>query len=289
MSDAVPAAAAEIAAAGFSRVALGLEYRGARFRGFQRQAGNVLSIQGCLEEALSKVAGGAPVTIHCAGRTDALVHASGQVVHFDTMVERPLHAWIMGGNMNLPKDISVTWAKVMPAHFHARFSAMARRYRYVIYNDPIRPAHMAEEVTWNHRPLDVRRMQEAARVLVGTHDFSAFRATQCQAKSPIKTVHHLQVIEHGRFIVLDVRANAFLHHMVRNIAGVLMAIGAGERPVDWAREVLERGERRSGGVTAHPYGLYLVGVEYPDEFELPQRYLGPHFLSALPDVRLTPP
>ncbi|CAE6916491.1 MULTISPECIES: tRNA pseudouridine(38-40) synthase TruA [Pseudomonas] len=285
MSEAVPVAAAEMAAAGFSRIALGLEYKGARYRGFQRQSGQVASIQGCLESALSKVAGGAPVNIHCAGRTDASVHASGQVVHFDTTVERSLHAWIMGANMNLPKDISVTWAKVMPAHFHARFSAMARRYRYVIYNDPIRPAHMAEEVTWNHRPLDVARMREAARALVGTHDFSAFRATRCQAKSPIKTVHHLEVIEHGRFIVLDVRANAFLHHMVRNIAGVLMTIGAGERPTGWVSEVLERAERRSGGVTAHPYGLYLIQVEYPEEFELPSRYLGPHFLSGLADVR----
>ncbi|MGP0174452.1 tRNA pseudouridine(38-40) synthase TruA [Pseudomonas sp. NCHU5208] len=285
MSDAVPVAAAEMAAAGFSRIALGVEYKGARYRGFQRQSGKVASIQGCLESALSKVAGGAPVNIMCAGRTDASVHASGQVVHFDIAVERPLHAWIMGANMNLPKDISVTWAKVMPAHFHARFSAMARRYRYVIYNDPIRPAHMAEEVTWNHRPLDLQRMRQAAEALVGTHDFSAFRASQCQAKSPIKTIHHLALIEQGRFIVLDIRANAFLHHMVRNIAGVLMAIGAGERPVEWAREVLERGERRSGGVTAHPHGLYLVEVEYPEEFELPSRYLGPHFLSGLVDVR----
>lgn len=274
-----------MAAAGFSRIALGLEYKGARYRGFQRQAGKVSSIQGHLESALSRVAGGETVSILCAGRTDAAVHASGQVVHFDIQAERPLHAWIMGANMLLPKDISVTWAKLMPAHFHARFSAMARRYRYVIYNDPIRPAHMAEEVTWNHRPLDVARMRQAALALVGTHDFSAFRAGRCQAKSPIKTVHHLQIIEHGRFIVLDIRANAFLHHMVRNIAGVLMAIGAGERPLDWAQEVLEGGERRSGGVTAHPYGLYLVQVEYPDEFELPQRYLGPHFLSGLPDVR----
>lgn len=285
MSDAVPVAAAEMAAAGFSRIALGLEYKGARYRGFQRQRENVPSIQGSLETALSRVAGGAPINILCAGRTDASVHSSGQVVHFDTTVERSAHAWIMGANMNLPKDISVTWAKEMPAHFHARFSAMARRYRYVIYNDPIRPAHMAEEVTWNHRPLDVAKMREAAVALVGTHDFSAFRAMRCQAKSPIKTVHHLQLIEHGRFIVLDIRANAFLHHMVRNIAGVLMTIGAGERPVQWAREVLERGDRQSGGVTAHPYGLYLVQVDYPAEFELPQRYVGPHFLSGLPDVR----
>lgn len=273
----------EVAAAGVSRIALGVEYKGARYRGWQRQEDGVPSVQAALEKALSKVADG-PVSVSCAGRTDAAVHASGQVVHFDTTVERPLKAWMMGGNANLPADISVTWAKVMPAHFHARFSAMARRYRYVIYNDPIRPAHLAEEVTWNHRPLDASRMRAAAASLVGTHDFTSFRAVQCQAKSPVKTVHHLEVIEHGRFIVLDIRANAFLHHMVRNFAGVLMTIGAGERPVEWASEVLAACDRRAGGVTAHPYGLYLVRVEYPEEFELPQRYLGPHFLSSLPDI-----
>ena len=270
-----------MAAPGVSRIALGIEYKGARYRGWQRQESGVPSVQAALEKALSQVAA-EPVSLMCAGRTDAGVHASGQVVHFDTRVERPLKAWIMGGNANLPPDISVTWAKVMPAEFHARFKAFARRYRYVIYNDPIRPAHMAEEVTWNHRPLDVARMREAAAHLVGTHDFTSFRAVQCQAKSPVKTVHHLEVIEHGRFIVIDVRANAFLHHMVRNFAGVLMTIGAGEREPGWVAEVLAARDRRAGGVTAHPYGLYLVQVEYPPEFELPQRYLGPHFLSALP-------
>jgi tRNA pseudouridine38-40 synthase len=269
-----------MAAAGVSRIALGVEYKGARYRGWQRQESGVPSVQEALERALSKVAA-EPVSIICAGRTDAAVHASGQVVHFDTAVERPLKAWVMGANANLPSDISVTWAQPMPAHFHARFSAMARRYRYVIYNDPVRPAHLAEEITWNHRPLEVARMREAARALVGTHDFTSFRAVQCQAKSPIKTIHHLRVIEHGRFIVLDVRANAFLHHMVRNIAGVLMTIGAGEREPQWVAEILAARDRRSGGVTAHPYGLYLVQVEYPEEFQLPQRYLGPHFLSAL--------
>ena len=270
-----------MAAPGVSRIALGIEYKGARYRGSQRQESGVPSVQAALEKALSQVAA-EPVSLMCAGRTDAGVHASGQVVHFDTRVERPLKAWIMGGNANLPPDISVTWAKVMPAEFHARFKAFARRYRYVIYNDPIRPAHLAEEVTWNHRPLDVARMREAAANLVGTHDFTSFRAVQCQAKSPVKTVHHLEVIEHGRFIVIDVRANAFLHHMVRNFAGVLMTIGAGEREPGWVAEVLAARDRRAGGVTAHPYGLYLVQVEYPPEFELPQRYLGPHFLSALP-------
>lgn len=279
---AVPPAAAETAAAGVYRIALGVEYKGSRYRGWQRQGAGVPSVQEALERALGRVAAES-VSLQCAGRTDASVHASGQVVHFDTAVERPLQAWVMGANANLPGDISVCWAKVMPADFHARFKACARRYRYVIYNDPVRPAHMAEEVTWNHRPLDVQRMREAAALLVGTHDFTSFRAVQCQAKSPIKTVHHLNVIKHGRFIVLDVRANAFLHHMVRNFAGVLMTIGAGERPVEWVSEILAARDRRAGGVTAHPYGLYLVRVEYPEEFELPQRYLGPHFLSALPE------
>ncbi|MCW3148867.1 tRNA pseudouridine(38-40) synthase TruA [Stutzerimonas stutzeri] len=285
MPHEVPEAAAVTAAVNISRIALGVEYKGSRYRGFQRQRAGVPSVQEALERALGKVAGGYPVALSCAGRTDALVHASGQVVHFDTPVDRDMHAWVMGANMNLPGDISVTWAKEMPAHFDARFSAMARRYRYVIYNDQIRPAHMAEEVTWNHRPLDIDLMREAAQALVGTHDFSAFRARQCQAKSPIKTVHHLELFEHGKFIVIDVRANAFLHHMVRNFAGVLMTIGAGERPVEWARHVLETRVRRTGGVTAHPYGLYLVRVEYPAEFDLPSRYLGPHFLSGLNDCQ----
>ncbi|QPG62990.1 tRNA pseudouridine(38-40) synthase TruA [Pseudomonas sp. BIGb0427] len=272
-------AAAEVAAEGFFRIALGVEYKGSRYRGWQRQANGVASVQQTLEEALSRVAD-SPVTLHCAGRTDAGVHACGQVVHFDTQAVRSMKGWTMGANINLPHDISVSWAKQMPAHFHARFKAIARRYRYVIYNDQIRPAHLGEEVTWNHRPLDAERMALAAEYLVGTHDFSAFRAGQCQAKSPVKNLHHLRVSRHGQMIVLDIRASAFLHHMVRNIAGVLMTIGAGERPPEWALEVLQSRERRAGGVTAHPYGLYLVQVEYHDEFELPERYIGPHFITG---------
>ncbi|WP_277962303.1 tRNA pseudouridine(38-40) synthase TruA [Pseudomonas sp. RIT-To-2] len=268
-----------MAADGFTRIALGVEYKGSRYRGWQRQASGVLTVQETLEKALSTVAD-SPVDLMCAGRTDAGVHACGQVVHFDTRAVRSMKAWTMGANINLPHDISVTWAQEMPSNFHARFKAIARRYRYVIYNDQIRPAHLGEEITWNHRPLDVERMALAAEYLVGTHDFSAFRAGQCQAKSPIKQMHHVRVSRHGKMIVLDIRANAFLHHMVRNIAGVLMTIGAGERPVEWMREVLESRERRSGGVTAHPYGLYLVQVEYRDEFPLPERYIGPHFLTG---------
>jgi tRNA pseudouridine38-40 synthase len=284
MSEMLRPAAAETAAAGAFRIALGVEYNGAGYRGWQRQIAGVPSVQEAVEKALSKVAAG-PVSLECAGRTDAGVHACGQVIHFDTFADRPLKAWVMGANANLPADISVTWAKVMPAHFHARFKAYARRYRYVIYNDPIRPAQMNRGVTWNYRPLDIARMRDAAKALEGQHDFTSFRAVQCQAKSAIKTLHHLKVIQHGRFIVLDVRANAFLHHMVRNFAGVLMTVGCGERPVEWVEQVLLARDRRAGGVTAPSFGLYLVDAEYPAEYELPKRYLGPHFLSSLPDDR----
>lgn len=277
-----PNAAAEMAAADVSRIALGVEYNGARYRGFQRQQDGIASIQETLEHALSVVAN-TPITVSVAGRTDAGVHASGQVVHFDTSVTRSMDAWVMGSIANLPKDISVTWAKQMPHHFHARFKAFARRYRYVIYNDLIRPAHLSEEVTWNFRPLDVAKMQEAANSFLGTHDFSSFRASQCQAKTPIKTLYHFKVISFGKLIILDVRADAFLHHMVRNFAGLLMTIGAGERPISWAKEALQAKDRTQAGVTAPPYGLYLVNVEYPEEFAVPKRFIGPHFLSGLAD------
>ena len=284
MSTAVTPAAAQEAAAGVFRIALGVEYKGSNYHGFQLQEAGTSSIQGHLEDALQQINAGVPLRVSCAGRTDAMVHACGQVVHFDTSIERPMRAWMMGANRYLPKDISVVWAQAVPMDFHARFSAIARRYRYVIYSDEVRPAHLAEEVTWTHQGLDVEKMQRAAVCLVGTHDFNALRAAGCQAHSPVRTIHHLHVFEYGKLIIIDVRANAFLHHMVLNIAGVLMMMGAGERPGEWAQIVLDSCDRKAGGVTAAPHGLYMVQVQYPEEFVLPERYLGPHFLSGLPDI-----
>ena len=283
LTEITPTAALE-AAVGVSRIALGVEYKGSNYHGFQLQAAGTPSIQGYLEAALQQINANIPVRLSCAGRTDAMVHACGQVIHFDTAIERPMRSWVMGANRYLSKDISVIWAQAMPLDFHSRFSAVARRYRYVIYSDEVRPAHLAEEVTWTHQALDIEKMRSAARCFVGTHDFNAIRASGCQAHSPVRTIHHLQLYEFGKLIIIDVRANAFLYHMVRNLAGILMMIGAGERPVEWAQTVLESCDRKAGGVTAPPHGLYMVQVEYPEQFKLPERYLGPHFLSGLPDT-----
>jgi len=259
------------------RFALGLEYDGSAFHGWQTQTGGVRTVQDCLELALSRVAS-QPTKVVVAGRTDAGVHAGsggnyGQVVHFDTMVHRPPRAWVLGSNLYLPPDIAVCWAQAVQDDFHARFSACARHYRYIIYNAPTRPALDRTRVTWDHRPLDVLVMTTAARSLVGTHDFSSYRAHGCQAKNPVRTLHRLDVVQEGPQgnIVIEAVANAFLQHMVRNLVGVLLSIGAGERPPEWARSVLERRDRSQGGVTAPPTGLSLVGVEYPPEFGIPPK------------------
>jgi tRNA pseudouridine38-40 synthase len=273
----------EFLAPGNHRIALGIAYNGRHYHGWQRQPHGHISVQEKLEDALSLVAN-EPIKVMCAGRTDSGVHASAQVVHFDTVASRPLRAWTHGGNMNLPDDIAVQWAHEVDEKFHARFSASARQYRYVIYNHPMRPALMDKEVSWNYRALDVALMQEAANYLVGTHDFSSFRAAACQANTPVRTVHHLKVIKAGDYIVLDVRANAFLHHMIRNLAGLLMKIGSGEAPPEWALEVLQAQDRRQSAATAAPYGLYFVNAEYDDSFGLPKAPLGPHFLAPWMNV-----
>ncbi len=249
------------------RIALGVEYDGSGFHGWQRQNG-VRTVQACVEEAVSRVADH-PVAVICAGRTDTGVHASGQVVHFETEAQRTERSWALGSNVNLSRDVAVTWAKPVHENFHARFSAQAREYRYEILNRAFRPAIDRDRRVWDYRPLDAARMHQAARALRGEHDFSSFRALACQAKSPVRTVHRLDVSREGRCVVIHIRANAFLHHMVRNIAGVLMAIGCGERPVEWAGEVLALRDRTLGGVTAPPQGLYLTRVEYPDRYAIP--------------------
>lgn len=279
-----PAAAVDTTAAAVFRIALGVEYNGSAYYGFQLQNNELPTVQGALEKALSEVAGGEPVRLVCAGRTDAGVHACEQVLHFETSVMRKPAGWLFGSNRYLPKDISVLWVHQVTEDFHARFSACRRRYRYVIYSDPVRPALLGTSITWTHKSLDVGRMNQAAKYLLGTHDFSSFRDSDCQAKSPVKTLDGICLTKYGRFIVLDVRASAFLHHMVRNIAGTLMKIGAGEKPPEWMQQVLQARQRAAAGPTAPAYGLYLVQVEYPEQFNLPRRPLGPHFLGAMPDV-----
>jgi tRNA pseudouridine38-40 synthase len=249
------------------KIALGVEYDGTDFHGWQFQ-GDVRSVQECLEKALSKVADH-PLTVHCAGRTDTGVHATGQVVHFETEAVRSPRSWVLGCNVNLPNDISVLWAQEMPEDFHARFSAVGRHYRYRILNRATRSALWRERATWMHHALDERRMQQAAQYLVGTHDFSSYRALACQAKHPVRTVHSLSVRRQHEMVVIDIHANAFLHHMVRNIAGVLMAIGKGDQEVTWTAEILALRDRTQGGVTAPPQGLCLTKVDYPQNYLIP--------------------
>jgi len=262
------------------RVALGIEYNGRGFNGWQAQKSpHTKTVQQTLEQALSEVADH-PVTLVCAGRTDAGVHATGQVVHFDHRHERTEGAWIRGGNALLPPEVSVRWAKQVPADFHARFSATARRYRYVIYNHAVKPAILNGQVTHHYQPLDAERMHAAGQLLLGEQDFSAYRGSACQSTTPMRHVSEISVRRQWDFVTLDIQANAFLLHMVRNIAGVLMEIGEGRKPVAWAGEVLAGRDRRQGGVTALPNGLYLVKVFYPAAFNLPEVAASPGFLLS---------
>ncbi len=264
-------------AIGQGRVALVLEYDGAAYHGWQSQKSGLPTVEAELTRGVSKVAD-EPVNLVCAGRTDAGVHGSYQVVHFDTHAIRDRRSWVMGINTALPRSLVVHWAGNVSPSFHARFSAVYRRYRYVIFNGPVRPALLAPQVSWTFRPLDVDSMQTAARHLEGEHDFSAFRAAGCQSRSPWRFVEFVRVFRRGDFVVIDVQANAFLHHMVRNFAGALMAVGQGRQPPDWVAEALSGRDRRKAGVTAPPAGLYLVDVGYPRDAGIPEASCGPSFL-----------
>lgn len=262
------------------RIALMVEYDGSQYHGWQAQTG-LHTVQCVLEKALSHVAN-QDVTVVCAGRTDTGVHATNQIIHFDSDSERTIRAWIYGANSFLPKDVCVKWGGLMPEDFHARFSATSRRYRYIIYNSPIRPALLRSNVTWQYRPLDHIAMNEASQCLLGEQDFTSFRALECQSKTPMRNVHRLSVERFDDLVVLDISANAFLHHMVRNIAGVLIAVGSGKKPVAWVQEVLNAKDRKLGAETAPPYGLYLVGVDYPTHYGINQMITGP--ISLLGNV-----
>jgi tRNA pseudouridine38-40 synthase len=246
------------------RIAIGIEYDGTGYNGWQRQTSGV-GIQQRLEEALSRVADH-PIEAVCAGRTDAGVHATGQVAHFDTHSDRTPRSWLLGTNSNLPDDISVSWARPVADDFHARYTATSRRYEYRILNRLQRSALHRHRAWWVHEPLDARRMQEAAGALIGEHDFSAYRAAGCQSRTAIREVTALDVVRDGDWLTIGVTANAFLQHMVRNIVGTLAAIGRGDEAPDWAAEVLASRDRTRAGMAAPPQGLTLVAVTYPPGF-----------------------
>lgn len=250
------------------RVALGIEYDGKPWCGWQSQADGC-GVQDQVENALSKVAGHA-VRTHAAGRTDAGVHALAQVIHFDTVARRPISAWVRGVNAFLPGSIRVRWAHPVPEEFHARFSARQRSYQYVLVNQPVAPAILDGKAGWYHRPLDISAMQEAAGHLVGEHDFSAFRAAECQAKSPIKHLYQAEVDKIGDCLLFQFRASAFLHHQVRNMVGALVYVGSGRHGAQWMCNLLHERNRALAPPTFAAGGLYLVGVDYDAQWGLPE-------------------
>ncbi|MDR0439935.1 MAG: tRNA pseudouridine(38-40) synthase TruA [Candidatus Accumulibacter sp.] len=249
------------------RIALGVEYDGAALRGWQKQPGGG-TVQDALESALRRIAGERVAAVG-AGRTDAGVHATAQVVHFDTQAERPLTAWVRGVNSALPPTIAVRWAQAVDDAFHARFSACGRCYRYLLLNRAQRPGVWHGRVGWHHSPLDEAPMREAARLLLGEHDFSAFRAADCQARTPVKTMRRAEVRRVGEMLVFDFEANAFLHHMVRNIVGSLTYVGQGKQPPEWISELLASRDRTRAAPTFAAAGLYLIGVRYATRWRLP--------------------
>ncbi len=253
------------------RIALGIEYDGSAFFGWQIQDGDVATVQETLEAALSIIANETISKCQVAGRTDTGVHATEQVVHFNTTAERSMRSWVLGVNRYLvDKTISILWAHPVNEDFHARFSAQRRRYRYIILSRAIRPTFLYQQVAWDPRKLDLKRMQAAAAYMIGEHDFNAYRTVKCQAKSAVKTIHSLTISQRGEYFYIDIEANSFLHHMVRNIAGVLMTIGSGEQEPVWAKQVMDSKDRSQGGKTAPSGGLYLTHIAYDNKFELPQ-------------------
>lgn len=279
LADPFPRLSADPLPAG-SRIACRIEYNGARYNGWQSQPHlDVLTVQQELEAALSGVAG-EPLRVHCAGRTDTGVHGHCQIVHFDAPVERAPKAWVLGSNASMARDVRVHWATPVSEHFHARFSAVARRYRYVIANSLVCPAMLGQQVTWYRYPLDASSMHRAAQSLLGEQDFSSFRAAACQSSTPMRNVHAVSVTRRGDLVVVDIQANAFLHHMVRNIVGSLLAVGSARKPESWIAELLAAGDRTLAAETAAPHGLYLADVLYPPEFDLPETPFGPIILAG---------
>ena len=264
------------------RIALGLEYDGSRFCGWQCQTEGC-GVQDALEAALAKIAG-EPLRSVTAGRTDTGVHALWQVVHFDTAAARPLSAWVRGVNSELPAGVAVLWAREVSPGFHARFSAYERAYRYILLNHPVRPALLAGKAGWFHLPLDADAMAAAAQILVGKHDFSAFRAADCQAKSPVKELLRARVARRGPFLVFDFAGNAFLHHMIRNIVGCLVYVGKGAHPPGWLRELLQAKDRRLAAPTFAPDGLYFAGPRYEPHWGVPEPAPRGLLLAGLEEV-----
>jgi tRNA pseudouridine38-40 synthase len=263
-----------------TRIACRIEYDGSGYNGWQLQPHEgVVTVQEKLELALSKIAA-EPVRVHCAGRTDTGVHAFSQIIHFDAPVPRSCKAWVVGGNANLPRDIRIHWAVPVTENFHARFSAESRCYRYVIANTAIRSALLLKQVTWHRRELDQLAMHAAAQTLLGERDFSAFRAASCQSTSPMRNVQFIEVQRRGDLLIIEVMANAFLHHMVRNIAGALMAVGDGRRSLEWIVQLMAGRDRSLGVETASASGLYLVDVQYPRHYTLPQTPYGPMLIGT---------
>jgi len=267
----------EVLPEGVKRIAAAVEYDGSAFCGWQRQTHSP-SVQFHVEAALTQVAN-ERITVACAGRTDTGVHATNQVIHFDTRADRNPKNWVLGVNANLPFGIRLHWAEERPPQFHARFSARARTYRYLIVNQPQRSALFYHWLTWEKRPLDEVQMHRAAQLLLGERDFSSFRAAGCQSNTPNRNVHAAKVWRQGDLVILEITANAFLHHMVRNIAGALLCVGRGDYAYTWPGELLALSDRTQAPPTAAPNGLYLVGVNYPDEFDVPLFKPGPQFIN----------